>query len=296
MIKLLISLIAVLISSASIASTLLTPNNINYPKAQESVYKVYKMDEDDRPRMVATAFALNYMGNTYIVTNNHVCEGLAGPGDSYIKIRNGSTEDLANDYDLITDVSITRNSDVCIMKTANPHPGLNMSKSPASLYQTVTVFGYLGRSDFSMISPGKLYGSEAVEDFAGFISCKERPPAIKSVEAIICAMYGYYPLLSRSTVYTATVNIGPGFSGSPVLDNNGDVVGIVSRYMPPSKIYGNGDGIFYSTEYIINAIQTATFIPVDDEQLEKNVKVWDIYMNMKEALFTITAFFTGLFR
>lgn len=263
--------------------------DINFQSAQDSVYKVYKMDADEEPHMVATAFSLEYQNNTYMITNNHVCSALGGPGGAYVKIINGPSKELKTDYDEITHASMTPNSDVCVMQTKHKHKGLKLSQIPTSLYQVLTVFGYLGRSDFSMITQGRLYGTEEVEDFAGFRNCKNNPP-FGGLQRFFCMKYSKYPILSKSIVNMATVNVGPGFSGSPVLDQNGDVVGIISRYMPPSKIYGNGDGILYPSSYIVNAIKDAKFISIKSEAFNKDVKIWELFIKLNDTINAFVSF------
>jgi hypothetical protein len=248
------------------------------------------MDANEMPYMVATTFALNYKGSTYLVTNNHVCASLSGDGTAYIKTVNGPSVLYDRDYDVITEVSVTKQSDVCIMKTVNPHLGLNLSMYPTYLQQPVTVFGFLGRSDFGMVTIGKMYGSDSMIDYAGFVSCKEKPPRRLSIENFICLSKDKYPITSLSPVLMATVNIGPGFSGSPVLNSYGEVVGIVSRYMPPSKIYGNGDGIYYPSSYIMQAIDNAKFVDVTSEEFDRDMTIWKKYQDMTDAYYKVMSF------
>ena len=259
--------------------------DLDYARLQQSVYKVYKMNAKEEPHMVASSFAVNYGNATYLITNNHVCFGLAGPGKAYIKVNNGPSEKYTNpaDYDQIVQVSPLEGSDVCVIRTKNQHPGLNFAWSPLKIHQPVTAFGYIGRSDYIMISHGYMYGTLDVMDYDGFRDCQAYPPKFTK-DKIICIVYSKYPIFKKNYLATANVNVGPGYSGSPVLDVNGDIVGITARYMPPSSIYGNGDGMFYDDSFIINAITTANFIPVTSPELYEDSKLID-YVNGASEFF-----------
>jgi hypothetical protein len=262
--------------------------DLDYKALQSSVYKVYKMTTDGKPYMVASAFAVTYDdGKNYMITNNHVCFGLAGPGKSYVKVIDGSSDKYTGgDYDQITDVSTTAESDICVIKTKSYHPGLILSRTSAKIFDTVTVFGYIGRSDYSMPTHGYMYGYDRVTDYAGFKSCRDYPPhAFRN--KILCWFYDRYPMMTSSNVLVANVNIGPGYSGSPVFNDGGEVAGIVARYIPPSDIYGNGDGIFYDVNVIRRAIDTAHMEPVDNPDLYYRSIILDYankMMDWKETL------------
>ena len=272
-----------LVGLALLLSAVTAKADLDYSRLQHSVYKVYKMNAKGEPHMVASSFAVNYGNSTYLITNNHVCFGLAGPGKSYIKVNNGPSENYTNpnDYDEIKQVSPMPSSDVCVIKTAQQHPGLNFAWSPLTIHQPVTAFGYIGRSDYIMISHGYMYGTLDVMDYGGFRDCRAYPPKWVK-DRIICLVSEKYPIFIKNWLQTANVNVGPGYSGSPVLDANGDIVGITARYMPPSSIYGNGDGMFYNDSFIIKAIETANFVPVTDPKLYEDSKLIDYVSKASE--------------
>ena len=265
-----------LLAALSIFFGLSAKADLDYNAMQPSVFKVYKMSQDDKPYMVASAFAVNGDdGKTYMITNDHVCFGLAGPGKSYVKVVNGGSKKYDSpDYDQITDVSPMPGSDICVIKTKGYHPGLKLATYSAKIFDVVTVFGYIGRSDYSMPTHGYMYGYDTVVDDGGFRNCKDYPPhAIRN--KILCWFYPRYPMMVNSNVMVATVNVGPGYSGSPVLNQNGEVVGIIARYMPPSELYGNGDGIFYDVSEIRKAINTAHMEPVSNPDLSDRATILD---------------------
>lgn len=264
---------------------------LNFYRLQESVYKVYKMREDGSPYMVASSFAVNSGGQTYLITNNHVCLSLAGPGGSYVKIVNGPSKNIARDYDPIVSVYVMPRSDVCVAQTLHRHPGLTLAEHSAGFQQKITVFGYLGRSEFSMTNDGRLYGDEKVSEYAGMMSCKDNPPSGGSINYFICLRHDRYPKFKDSTIFLSTLNVGPGFSGSPVLNEYGEVVGIIARYAPPSKMYGNGDGLYYDVAYIKKALSEKQLIPVDDKNFAEDSHLIETSLKFSEVMYNIEYFF-----
>lgn len=250
--------------------------DLDYKALQPSVFKVYKLTPKGEPYIVASAFSVTGDdGKNYMITNDHVCFGLSGPGKSYVKVIDGSSTKYGSaDYDQITDVSPMPGSDVCVLKTKGTHPGLRLSSASAQIFDIVTVFGYIGRSDYSMPTHGYMYGYDTVVDDGALRNCKDYPPhAFRN--KVICWFYPRYPMMVNSSVMTATVNVGPGYSGSPVLNSNSEVIGIIARYMPPSDLYGNGDGIFYDVSVIRKAIATVHFEPVDNPDLAERAIIID---------------------
>lgn len=230
---------------------------------------------------VATAFVVSKDNQKYVVTNNHVCDGFY-KSKRIVLIDSQTKADLprqAKDFDgldTITDYYMDAGTDICIMKSKNVdkyHP-LSFNDDDAIPTDDILIAGFVGRSMDLMYVTGKVYGSISIAHPVELKSCLIDPPAPNSSGAITCNFFPEYPSYVKKTLQTAVNNIGPGFSGSPVLEN-GKVTGIVCRYFVPASGYSNGDVIFFPGSDIKKALEKApkSMVSVDSKQYVRMIKI-----------------------
>jgi S1-C subfamily serine protease len=255
---------------AIMMSFLLAQADIDFKQVNKSVFKIESRTK--KGPYVATAFILKTDSGNVGVTNNHVCGGFADSSVAFLRLTDTVDEIKSNDpeqADLVTEVYMAPGADICLIKTKNlaSYPALKLADKGPEIHDKVTVTGYVGRSISMMTVEGRAYGSIRHEDPAAIRSCADSPPSIKSPENIICVMLKKYMVYQPVNLTASTANIGPGFSGSPVLNQNGKVSGIVARYFVPSEIYSNGDGLFYDLKYLKASLQDPKYIKFDSEEL-----------------------------
>ncbi len=241
---------------------------------------------------VATAFAVEYKGKKYMVTNNHVCDSFY-KSKRIVLIKSGTHSEVPRtapefvNTDPVTQYYMHYGADICIFQSRDMdnYRGLNLASESAEPTDDILISGFVGRSLDLMYIQGKVYGSTNIKHPAELKSCLLEPPAPKTSSDITCTFFTEYPSYIVKKLQTASNNIGPGFSGSPVL-MDGKVVGIVSRYYVPASGYSNGDVIFFPVADIISAIEASNegMVLVNSKDFVHWIKVFHFDEGVDSAL------------
>lgn len=274
MIKLLLqAFVAVCLSFSASAGT-------NIKDLKKSVFKIAVFEK--LGPSVATAFVIKQDGIKYIVTNNHVCDSFFRSASAVliptatIPVVPRLSQQAAK-FDGVTSYYMHPGSDICIINTnnQNQYEGLTLNSNEVEPTDDILISGFVGRSTDLMYVTGKVYGSITVPHALKLNNCILNPPSPKDIAAMMtCTMFGSYPTYENKKLITAVNNIGPGFSGSPVMKDE-KVVGIVSRYFLPASGYSNGDVIFFPASDIKAAIKESKdkLVPFDSTQYKLWIKI-----------------------
>lgn len=286
MIKIL--LLVFLLAAQSNAST-------DIKKLKDSVFKISVYGQDGAIS-VATAFSAVLGKDKVLVTNNHVC-------DAFYKAKRANlisseclseiprTDAKCEVLDTVTEYYMHKGSDICIMKSerSDDYVPLKLSSSKAEPTDSVLISGFVGRSLDLMYVDGKVYGTVSHTQPKDLVSCllASRNTAANK---ITCAYFTKYPTYIQKRLQVGVNNIGPGFSGSPVI-KNGYIVGIVSMYIRPnpSSGYYNGDVIFYSLEDLSEAIKShkGNLVKFDSLEYKEFIQITKFDSDISSVLFDL---------
>lgn len=242
--------------------------------------------------IVATAFAVSQNSEKYLVTNNHVCEVFYK--SKRVVLIDSQTKELLprakKDFeglDTITDYYMAPGADICVMKSTqlSKYSGLSLNSDDAEPTEDIMIAGFVGRSMDLMYVQGKVYGTVGIDHPVELKSCLFFPPKPSTSGSMTCSFFAEYPTYVKKTLQTAVNNIGPGFSGSPVLQN-GKVSGIVCRYYAPQSGYSNGDVIFFPVSDLKKVLEDApkSMVKVDSTQYVKLIKITEFDSALKEYI------------
>lgn len=198
--------------------------------AQQLRYSVFQVITEDQ-KGTGTGFVLAHkFGVTTIVTNAHVC---AGNKKMFLilakKKRLVALDVVAADYGY----------DLCLMRTKTLRRyrlrAIRFARRVVSYSKIFTMGHGLGRGHNPQ--PAYMTGSGMAEMQAERGSNGKCPKGTK--DSTLKTIFGPIPVCKFSLLLTdTTARIFPGNSGSPVVNTNGELVGVINSYMPDSK-YGS---------------------------------------------------------
>jgi len=152
-----------------------------------------------------------------ILTNSHVCGVIENGG---LVIREGK------EHAVVTFRHSDRH-DLCLLTVAADF-GVNteIASQASSPGDTSTVIGH-PRLMPTVITKGHFSGREIIEIMTYVRECTEQDIEDDEDNALICFFVGGIPIITRFEAQITTSLIQPGSSGSPVLNSDGEVSGLV---------------------------------------------------------------------
>ena len=164
------------------------------------------------------------------------------------------------------------------------YPGLALNSSQAMPTDNILIAGFVGRSLDLMFVDGKVYGTMVKEYPDKLKSCMFNEPQ-DSANKVTCNFFTEYPTYKVRKLQVGVNNIGPGFSGSPVL-KDGKVVGIVSRYFTPNTASGyyNGDVIFFPINDIIEVLKASegNMMSINGKDYDKRNQIYEFDESIRD--------------
>jgi S1-C subfamily serine protease len=195
----------------------------------KNLSKIYRVAISDR--FVATAFAVRTKSGVKLATAGHVCDGLMDP-----KIPKELSTTAASDDKAITvflrkeDFVLSGTSDFCVLASMpDSTPAFKIYQGSSSSMDVWSI-GYPAGLPLSAVK-GHVSGFTDVE------MPSERPKELCEGEAYswksVMRMTMFGPMMwsgcmFKTDMLASTLTVAPGNSGSPVLNNNGELVGVIS--------------------------------------------------------------------
>lgn len=217
-----------------------------------------------------TAFFAKIDGKIVGVTNNHLCEIMAGK-ETYLRKRDGDKDvnfDSTDEALKVKEISMSMGEDICFFTVDKgaPKDALELGEDVAKL-DKIIIIGYPGGQFNVIVEDGYTSDTRMVNEPAALVKCGT--PANKA-EYLMCQLFGGLTFKFQSAkLYQITPNIGPGFSGSPVVDLQGKVVGIIARYVQPTEDYTNGHGLYVPVSSIKKYSKAIQMVSVTDKKVRE---------------------------
>lgn len=194
-----------------------------------SIVRVISMDE----RSGGTGFFIRNNGKLYIITNRHVC--------GFDKLKKILTQDGVLSAAPV--IRVDYNVDLCIIDSGaiNGNPLTLASKS--TTYQKAYSVGY-PFLDSLTVTEGRIFEAKPLAVYE---------PASREECDAIRGMYMLYPqggfCIKQSVMTHTSLRIFPGCSGSPVLNSQGEVIGVVA-VSQMSTDYGGVVGLQFLKRFL----------------------------------------------
>lgn len=234
----------VLLVSFAITSYLISSYTASHSEQKQDDFinsigeeKVVEIRDPENKKGGGTGFLVNApSGNTYIMTNNHVC-GLANESGTLL---------IDGDYYAHV-ISHFADHDLCLVSNPLNLPGIDVGTDSRD-GQNVYVVGH------PLLEPraetkGQISGTMIVNIMVGFnIPCKDKGQRKIDMDpdSLFYAMGVASVCVRDYEAQATTVNILPGNSGSPVLNQDGLLVGVAFA----GREDGPGRGYIIPLKYI----------------------------------------------
>lgn len=201
-------------------STLTAVILINIPFTPPVVTNVVKLGEaivfvtDEAGTSGGTGFHVLSNGQTYVITNHHVC---ANSTDGTMYLRHNQT-DRGQARKILFQSS---EADLCVIEKLDDKEALELGESPSRL-QHVWVLGHPHLMDLAL-TDGRVIARTDVQ-IAEQVQSPDQCQGPK--KTLMVSIFGLL-CLEKDDVIMTSVPGQPGNSGSPLLDADGKVVGVV---------------------------------------------------------------------
>lgn len=239
---------------------------LDFNEINKSVYKIQVLKKTGVPNAElysGTGFFINdsKLGNV-LVTNDHICASMY-KGLPIIVVSDDGELKTGEDFEGIGWVYLAPGMDICIaklLKQDQTFPALKLSTKKPKIYDPITVTGYDGEKQM-LISEGYIYGEtkERYYDHVEKISPTTQRPG--SAEYYMADEFGSIPIFKEITQLKGTTRVSPGYSGSPVLNVKGEVIGIVNGYDIPTEVDNKSYAYFFTADHIREALKSAELGP-----------------------------------
>jgi hypothetical protein len=174
--------------------------------------------EDQQARGHGTGFTIRLEGKKYTVSNAHVC--VAGLKDR--KMFAASFGSARYELDII---KVSKKYDLCLLESFPESKPLHISRRGVTEDRAkVKMYGFPLLPHMTK-SHGEFLGYEEVSMPFSWVSVED---CEKSNMEYIHSLFGQSGCLTKQRLWVSNMPIDRGASGSPLLDQHGDVIGVLS--------------------------------------------------------------------
>ncbi len=188
-----------------------------------SVYKIVKIDEQGRVLGGGTGFAVKTEnGNTYTLTNAHVCQAFKGSPDVNVMLEDGTVMPRRI-------LEISDKTDLCLVEAVPGAKGLELAEG-IRRGQLVSIVGHPRLKPLT-ISGGEVVGPQEVKLLDGIIGetmeekdCQKPKNRIEEFDTFFGHLRVCFTVIQANQTNAVAL---PGNSGSPVVDWQGNLIGVL---------------------------------------------------------------------
>jgi S1-C subfamily serine protease len=171
----------------------------------------------------------NSPSESIVLTNNHVCKGVVTKGGK-IQMVDGSTH-------VVTGYVLGKEHDICALTVAaDLENSIKVADKAPELYSKALITGHPALMP-NLITEGHFGNRQIIRLISEVMPCKE-DEIDNETDVLICLFFGGLPVLSTYEAQVVSATIMAGSSGSPVLNADGQLSGLVFA--------GNAEGLSYA--------------------------------------------------
>lgn len=180
----------------------------------------------------------NTQSESLILTNNHVCQGALAEGGKVVTVDKREH--------LVTGFYTSVEHDLCLVTVSSDlGASVTIAEKTPKMYEKATITGHPSLMP-NVVTTGHFSGNEIIQLIVGVRKCTEKD-ADNPDAAEFCAFFGVAPIIRNFSSTAVSATIMPGSSGSAVLNENGELAGLVFA--------GKGRGLSYAYIVPLEAIQ-----------------------------------------
>lgn len=185
-----------------------------------------------------------------VLTNKHVCEGTLKKG-GMIRTVSGKTH-------FVTGYALSTEHDLCVLTVgADLKHSVSIAPRPPEMYEKTVITGHPNLLP-NMITTGVFSDRVIITLMTGARKCTQKDMQ-DPVKGPLCMFFGIVPVIQSFEAQVSTATIMPGSSGSAVLNEDGELVGVAFA--------GSGRSLSYA--FIVPYESVLRFIESDAKQIDQ---------------------------
>lgn len=192
-----------------------------------------------------------------ILTNAHVCVGALKEGG---KVRKVNGEEYR-----VTGYHLSDDHDLCLVTVAaDLKHSARLASSPPKPYDEATISGHPSLLP-NLLTKGHFSGRMIIEVMVGARKCTARD-AQDPKTGILCVVFGMVPIVKSFESVVASPTIMPGSSGSPVLNSDNEISGVV---------FAGSMGLSYAFIVPYESVRNFLLKEMKKKEQKEKLRPWD---------------------